>query len=47
MKRKFEMQWVGNGMGMKMLRLLYVGGTFSDRLEKSVTLIDWQWIDRT
>ena len=38
------MQWVGNGYGMYKLRLLYVGGTFAEGLEKSVTLIDWEWL---
>jgi len=43
MKKQYELQWVGNGYGCYKLRLLYVGGTFSERVEKSVTLIDWQW----
>jgi hypothetical protein len=43
MKKKYELQWIGNGLGMEKLRLLYVGGGFSERVEKSITLIDWQW----
>lgn len=44
MKAKYQLQWVGDGVGFKKLRLLYIGGSFKEREEKSVTLIDWQWI---
>ena len=43
MTKQYELQWIGNGLGMEKLRLLYVGGSFSERVEKSITLIDWQW----